>query len=51
MYKILSKQQISENVFRMEVAAPYVTRARKAGQFVIVAVDADGGERIPLTGC
>ena len=48
-FKILSNQQLSENVFQMEVEAPLVARSRKAGQFVIVSVDEDAGERIPLT--
>jgi len=33
----------------MDVLAPLVARSRKAGQFVIVSVDQDAGERIPLT--
>jgi ferredoxin--NADP+ reductase len=33
----------------MDVQAPLVARARKAGQFVIVSPDPDAGERIPLT--
>jgi ferredoxin--NADP+ reductase len=49
MNRILSKRRLSEEVFRMEVEAPLVARERKAGQFVIVQVDADFGERIPLT--
>jgi ferredoxin--NADP+ reductase len=48
-HKILSKKQLSEAVFEMEVDAPLVVRARKAGQFVIVGVSNDYGERIPLT--
>lgn len=48
-FKILSKKQLSENVFQMDVEAPLVARSRKAGQFVIVSVDQDAGERIPLT--
>lgn len=40
---------MSENVFQMDVQAPLIANARKAGQFVIVSVDADKGERIPLT--
>jgi ferredoxin/flavodoxin---NADP+ reductase len=48
-YKIISKKQLSENVFMIDVAAPLVARARKAGQFVIVSVDVENGERIPLT--
>ncbi|MHC5101035.1 MAG: hypothetical protein ACYSOG_04290, partial [Planctomycetota bacterium] len=48
-FKILSNKQLSENVFQMDVAALLVARSRKAGQFVIVSVDEDAGERIPLT--
>lgn len=48
-YKIVAKKQLSENVFQMDVAAPLVAAARKAGQFVIVSPDVDAGERIPLT--
>ena len=48
-FKILSNKQLSENVFQMDVEAPLVARSRKAGQFVIVSVDEDAGERIPLT--
>jgi ferredoxin--NADP+ reductase len=48
-FKILSKKQLSENVFQLDVEAPLVARSRKAGQFVIVSVDEDAGERIPLT--
>ena len=49
MNKILAKRRLSEEVYRLEVEAPLVARERKAGQFVIVQVDADYGERIPLT--
>ena len=48
-YRIVSKQQLSENVFQVDVAAPLVAQARKAGQFVIVSPDVETGERIPLT--
>jgi ferredoxin--NADP+ reductase len=48
-HKIVSKRQLSENVFTIEVEAPLVARARKAGQFVIVGLSDDYGERIPLT--
>ena len=48
-FKIVNKKQLSENVFQMDVQAPLVARSRKAGQFVIVSVDEDAGERIPLT--
>jgi ferredoxin--NADP+ reductase len=33
----------------MVVEAPLIARARKAGQFVIIQIDTDWGERIPLT--
>jgi ferredoxin/flavodoxin---NADP+ reductase len=49
VYKIALKKQLSENVFLMDVHAPLVARARKAGQFVIVSPNLDTGERIPLT--
>ena len=48
MYKIVRKEQFSENVFRLDVEAPLIARSRKAGHFVIVRV-CEGGERIPLT--
>ena len=49
MHKILLKTRLSENVFRMEVEAPLIARERPAGQFVILMVDPEMGERIPLT--
>ena len=49
VHRIVSKRQLSEEVFRIEVEAPLVARERKAGQFVIVQVDTDYAERIPLT--
>ncbi|HRU16049.1 MAG TPA: sulfide/dihydroorotate dehydrogenase-like FAD/NAD-binding protein [Anaerohalosphaeraceae bacterium] len=49
VYKIVSKKPLSENVFEMDVCAPYVAQARKPGQFVIVSPDEERGERIPLT--
>jgi len=49
VYKITNKKQLSENVFLMDVQAPLVASARKAGQFVIVSPSTDTGERIPLT--
>lgn len=48
MNKIVSKSQFSEKVFKLEVEAPLIAKARKAGHFVIVRVD-EKGERIPLT--
>jgi glutamate synthase (NADPH/NADH) small chain len=48
MNKIVSKEQFSEKVFKLEVEAPLIARSRKAGHFVIVRVG-DKGERMPLT--
>lgn len=48
MYKIINKEQFSENVFRIDVEAPLIAKARKAGHFVIIRID-ENGERIPLT--
>ena len=49
MNKIVAKKQLSDNVFQMEVEAPLIAAERKAGQFVIVMIDEDKGERVPLT--
>jgi len=48
-HKILTKKQLSENVFTAEVEALLVARARKPGQFVILSINNDYSERIPLT--
>lgn len=48
MNKIVSKTQFSEKVFKLEIEAPLIAKARKAGHFVIVRVG-ENGERIPLT--
>jgi ferredoxin--NADP+ reductase len=48
-HKIVAKQQLSENVFTVEVEAKLIAAARKPGQFVIVGTSDDYGERIPLT--
>ena len=48
MNKIVNKEYFSDNVVRLEVEAPLIARARKAGHFVIVRVG-EKGERIPLT--
>jgi ferredoxin--NADP+ reductase len=49
MYKIIAKKQLSADVYEMVVEAPLIARARRAGQFLIVQIDTDWGERIPLT--
>jgi len=48
MHKIIDKEFISPQVFRMVVDAPDIARKRKAGQFIMLRT-CDAGERIPLT--
>ncbi|MCL2326876.1 MAG: sulfide/dihydroorotate dehydrogenase-like FAD/NAD-binding protein [Bacteroidetes bacterium] len=48
MNTIVDKEYFSENVVKLEVEAPLIAKARKAGHFVIVRVG-EKGERIPLT--
>lgn len=50
MYKILRAEELTANIFLMEVEAKRVAEACKPGQFVIVRKD-ENGERIPLTIC
>jgi ferredoxin--NADP+ reductase len=49
MNRIISKKQLSGDVYEMVVEAPLIARSRRAGQFLIVQLDTDWGERIPLT--
>ena len=48
-HRIMAKEQLSENVFTAEVEVPLIARARKPGQFVIVSINNQYSERIPLT--
>lgn len=48
MYRILSRKELNPTVTQMEIEAPLVAAKAKAGQFIILRVDAEG-ERIPLT--
>ncbi|MDR0754089.1 MAG: sulfide/dihydroorotate dehydrogenase-like FAD/NAD-binding protein [Prevotellaceae bacterium] len=50
MYKIETKKNIAENIFCMDVIAPYIAKSALPGQFVIVRTH-EQGERIPLTIC
>ena len=50
MNKIISKEQFSEKVFKLEVEAPLIAKSRKAGHFVIVRVDEKGEKYYWLTG-
>ena len=48
-HKIVSQKQLSEDVFTAEIEAPLVAQAREAGQFVIISINNEYAERIPLT--
>jgi ferredoxin--NADP+ reductase len=48
MYEVLENTPLAEKVNRYRIYAPDIARRRKAGQFIILRVDANG-ERIPLT--
>jgi len=48
-HKILAKKQLSKDVFTAHVSAPLVAQAAKPGQFIILCLNDDYGERIPLT--
>lgn len=48
MNKIIRKIQYSEKVYRFDVEATLIAKSRKAGNFVIIRVDANS-ERMPLT--
>ena len=50
MFKVLEKDLLAENIYRMVVEAPLVAAKAQAGNFVMVRVS-DVGERIPLTIC
>jgi len=48
-HKIIFKRQLSENIFTADIEAPLIAQARKAGQFVIICINNEYSERIPLT--
>ena len=48
-HKIISKKQLSDDVFTAEIEAPLIAQARKPGQFVIIDINSEYSERIPLT--
>lgn len=50
MFKILKAEELTDNIFLMDVEAPRVAKSCQPGQFVIVRTDEDA-ERIPLTIC
>ncbi len=49
MNRVLEKKQLAEEVFEIKVQAPQIAAARQPGQFVILQLHEDFGERIPLT--
>ena len=49
MSKIIYKEQLSEAVYKMKLDAPLIAEERSAGQFIILQIDEELGERIPLT--
>lgn len=50
MYKIVKKEELTTNIYLMDVEAKRVAKSCLPGQFVIVRTD-EAGERIPLTIC
>lgn len=50
MFKIVKKEELTTNIYLMDVEAKRVAKSCMPGQFVIVRMDEEG-ERIPLTIC
>ena len=48
MYQIVRRKILNPTVVALDIEAPLVAKAAKAGQFIILRVDEEG-ERIPLT--
>jgi ferredoxin/flavodoxin---NADP+ reductase len=49
MNRILEKTQLAGEVFKMRIHAPLIAGERLPGQFIILQLDTDFGERVPLT--
>jgi ferredoxin--NADP+ reductase len=47
--RIISKKRLSDQVHMMRIYAPLIAEERLPGQFLILQLDSDFGERIPLT--
>jgi ferredoxin--NADP+ reductase len=47
--RIIEKKQLSDDVYMMRIHAPLIAEERRPGQFVILQLDTNFGERIPLT--
>ncbi len=50
MYKIIRAEELTTNIYLMDVEAPRAAKKCEPGQFIIVRTD-ENGERIPLTIC
>ncbi len=48
MYKIVSKRELTNNIYLMDIEAKRVAHSAKPGQFIIIRTD-EKGERVPLT--
>jgi ferredoxin--NADP+ reductase len=48
-YTILYKEQLSASVFLMRIQAPHIAAERRPGQFILLSINHEYGERIPLT--
>ncbi|NLJ94442.1 MAG: sulfide/dihydroorotate dehydrogenase-like FAD/NAD-binding protein [Clostridiaceae bacterium] len=48
MYKIVRKEELNSDVFRMSIEAPFIAKKGLPGQFIMFRVD-EFGERVPLT--
>jgi ferredoxin--NADP+ reductase len=49
MNKIIHKKKLADQVYTIQVESPLIANECKAGQFIILQIDNDFGERIPLT--
>lgn len=49
MNRVIQQERLSDDVFRMEIEAPNIAKNRKPGQFVVLQIDSEFSERIPLT--
>lgn len=48
-HRVLETRRLSEQVYRLRFLAPEISRERRPGQFLILQLDTNFGERIPLT--
>jgi ferredoxin--NADP+ reductase len=48
-HAIVEKRKLSDDVFLMRVKAPLIAEKHSPGQFVVLQLNTDFGERIPLT--